>query len=725
MGVMAMGTAFLLLSPAPSASDTSASFDGNQLSQSLNPYLREHADNPIEWYEWGERAFDVAQQSGKLIFLSIGYLSCHWCHVMQEESFMDEEVARLLNEDFVSILVDREERPDIDHHYLLVSQLITGRGGWPLNIIMTPDGKPFFAATYIPRDSRAGRMGMIELLPLAVETWNTRRDEVDEAGNSIESALRELDSADHAGEELNQGDVEAAFRQLVQQFDREYGGFGTAPKFPQAHNVIFLLRHWKRTGSTPALNMAVRTLTAMRQGGIYDQVGYGFHRYATDAGWEVPHFEKMLYDQAMLALAYIEAYLATEDEVFADTAEEILAYVLRDLHSPQGAFFSAEDADSEGEEGTFYLWSTAEIRESLGDNEDFVLSSFRLREEGNFNNEATGQPSGLNILLPVPDVFFDVEKRKLWQRVRREMFALRENRTRPLVDRKILTDWNGLMIAALARIGAILDRPDLVQAARNATDFIIDTMIENSQSQPVELYHRYWNGNAGINGQLNDYAFFAMGLLELYQAVFDVKYLELAVNLTDTMIDLFWNEGFYSARDPEQITDRQSGRESVFLIRGKSSIDAALPSGNSIAMNNLVRLSRMTGDPKYESYARAIGASFGLLIKRAPSLHAMMLTNVDFLSGSSYEIVLVGDASEDDMKSMLAALRKMYIPSSVIILKGDTSLTRLAPYTEFYTSIDGKATAYVCQNFTCNLPTTDIPTMISQLDRTVSVDSLN
>ena len=386
--------------------------------------------------------------------------------------------------------------------------------------------------------------------------------------------------------------------------------------------------------------------------------------------------------------------------------------------SPEGAFYSAEDADSEGEEGKFYFWSVDEIREILGNDADFVIDAFEVKIEGNFNNEVTGRPNGLNILLPDPELFVDPDKRQRWDSAREILLSEREKRIRPLVDTKILTDWNGLIIAAFARAGAVLEQPRYVDAAREAADFIIDSMTFETKQKTVELYHRYWNGNSGVEGQLDDYAYFSMGLIELYQASFDPAYLELAQTLNVQMLDIFWdsaNGGLFAVRNPAGQPDYRSSPESALLIRGKNSIDAALPSGNSIAMLNLARLNRLTGNLAFQEYARAIGKAFGSLAKQAPSLYTMMLTSVDFLLGDSYEIVLVGDPADEGMQKMISALRKEYLPSAVVILKTGPSMARIAPYTEHYTAIDGKATAYVCQNFTCNLPTTDIAAMISQL----------
>ncbi|MDQ7785669.1 MAG: thioredoxin domain-containing protein, partial [Desulfomonilaceae bacterium] len=508
---------------------------GNRLLNEKSPYLLQHAYNPVDWYPWGPEAFEKARTEQKPIFLSIGYSTCHWCHVMEHESFENEETAALMNGTFVSIKVDREERPDLDHLYMSVAQMMTGRGGWPLNVIMTPDKRPFFAGTYFPKESRFGRIGMDDLCNRIAELWSTRRDEVLQSAGKIVSAIRQVPD-EQPGEAPDKSVLESAFRQLSQRFDPRRGGFGEAPKFPTPHNMLFLLRYWKRTGDSSALHMVEKTLEALRRGGVYDHVGFGFHRYSTDAEWLVPHFEKMLYDQAMLATAYLEAYQATGNDLYGRTADEIFTYVLRDMTSPQGGFYSAEDADSEGEEGKFYVWTLEEVRRILDDEEaEAVTEAFSLTADGNFREEATGRITGANIphmrksldqvarTLDIP-----VEHaRDLVERARRKLFEAREKRIHPHKDDKILTDWNGLMIAALAKGARVLGKPEYARAAAQAADFILGTL----RSGDGRLLHRYRDGEAGLPAHVDDYAFFIWGLLELYEASFEVKYLKTALDL--------------------------------------------------------------------------------------------------------------------------------------------------------------------------------------------------
>ncbi len=465
----------------------------NRLKNEKSPYLLQHADNPVDWYPWGPEAFEKARQEDKPIFLSIGYSTCHWCHVMEHESFEDEEVARLLNQTFVSIKVDREERPDIDQLYMTVAQLMTGGGGWPLNIFMTPDKEPFFAATYIPKENRYGRLGLMELIPRVDELWRTSRQELLSSADRIVAALKQV-SESQGSSLLDASVLDKAYQQLLDSFDKDLGGFGSAPKFPSPHNFYFLLRYWQRSGREEALDMVEKTLQAMRAGGIYDHVGFGFHRYSTDAGWLVPHFEKMLYDQALLTLAYTEVFQATGKSFYQTTAREILSYILRDMQSPEGAFYSAEDADSEGEEGKFYLWSYDELENLLSDRElDHLVRHFGIKPEGNFLDQDGGSSSGLNILHWSRRAN---EAQEDFEAIRKKLFDYREKRIHPLKDDKILTSWNGLMIAALARAGGAFSEKAYTDAAEKAASFILAQMRDGRG----RLLHRFRGGGGGDTG---------------------------------------------------------------------------------------------------------------------------------------------------------------------------------------------------------------------------------
>jgi uncharacterized protein YyaL (SSP411 family) len=689
----------------------------NRLINETSPYLRQHAHNPVDWYPWGSEAFEKAQRENKPIFLSIGYSTCHWCHVMAHESFEHPEVASLMNEVFVSIKVDREERPDIDNVYMSFCQMMTGGGGWPLSIIMTPDKKPFFAATYIPREGRFGLLGMMKLIPRIRELWTTQQGEALTLSHRIATALQQT-SQNAPGEELGEATLELTYEQLVQRFDEQHAGFGSAPKFPTPHNLLFLLRYWKRKGNARALEMVEKTLQAMQRGGIYDHVGFGFHRYSTDSQWLVPHFEKMLYDQAMLAMAYTEAYQAAGKEDYAKTAREILTYVLRDMRAPEGGFYSAEDADSEGKEGKFYLWTQEEVRQAFG-NEDanFVAQVFNIEKDGNFTEEATGKKSGTNILhlrKPLEEIASDLNlsPQDLQARLklaRKKLFGYREKRIHPMKDDKILTDWNGLMIAALAKGAQAFDKAEYAEAARNAADFILGNMRKPNG----RLLHRYRDGHAGIEANLYDYAFLIWGLIELYEAVFDLRYLKVALKLTNDMLKHFWDEdgdGLYLTPDDG---------ESLF-VRKKEIYDGAIPSGNSVAMLDLLRLGRITADSDLEEKAAKIRRAFSGKVKQSPSAHTQLMVALDFAIGRCYEVVIAGNTEAEDTKAMVKVLRTRFLPNKVILFypseQKSPEIVKLAEFTRNQSSIENKATAYVCLNYNCKLPTTDINKMLELLN---------
>ncbi|MFN2114641.1 MAG: thioredoxin domain-containing protein [Anaerolineae bacterium] len=688
----------------------------NRLARELSPYLLQHAGNPVDWYPWGEEAFERARADDKPIWLSIGYATCHWCHVMERESFEDESVAALMNDAFVNIKVDREERPDIDAVYMTVCQMISQSCGWPLNVVLTPDGEPFFATTYVPRDSRFGRRGMTELVPHIAGLWSERRDEIVGAAADFKQRLVDV-SAGTSGDELGRAALDTATGALVGAHDGAHGGFGRAPKFPTPHNLSFLLRQWRRTGDEALLEIVESTLRAMRRGGVFDHVGRGFHRYSTDREWRLPHFEKMLYDQALLTLAYVEAFQATGHMEHATTAREIIDYVQRDMTSPEGGFYSAEDADSEGEEGRFYVWTESELREVLGD-EDYRLVEgvFDVKPGGNFADEATGRRTGANV-LHMPRGLEDAAARlgvgtdairDRLEPIRRQLLERRAERVRPLLDDKILTDWNGLMIAALAKAGAALDEQTYVEAAERAAAFVIRQM----RCPDGRLLHRYRAGESGIAATLDDYAFLTWGLLELYEATGDASHLAAALELTDAMIDRFWDEdggGFFlTAADAEEL-----------VVRPKETYDGAVPSGNSVAMLNMLRLARMTGRSDLEQRAAALSRAFGAGVTRAPASHAMLLSAVDFGMGPAREIVVVGDPAGPDTGAMLRRLRREYLPNAVLAFRpvGGSSavIDALAPYVSGQEPVDERATAYVCEDHVCHEPTTDVEKALGQL----------
>ncbi|MFC1982254.1 thioredoxin domain-containing protein [Chloroflexota bacterium] len=688
----------------------------NMLISQKSPYLLQHAENPVNWYPWSEEAFGKAGKENKPVFLSIGYSTCHWCHVMAHESFEDPEVAKLMNETFVSVKVDREERPDIDGVYMTVCQMMTGSGGWPLTIIMTPNKEPFFAATYIPKEARFGRAGMLTLIPRIKELWSTRQPEVLSSATQVYCTLQN-NAPGAPGEGLNEPLLHLAYEQLLERFDEHHGGFGSAPKFPTPHNLLFLLRYWKRTGNDKALNMVERTLQSMRRGGIHDNIGFGFHRYSTDSRWLVPHFEKMLYDQALLAIAYTEAYQATKREEYAQTAHEIFTYVMRDTTSPEGAFYSAEDADSEGEEGKFYLWKNDEIQKVLShEGTDLAVRLFNITTSGNFTDEVAGRKTGRNILhltksieelasdlsMSVPDLRARIEE------IREELFAYREKRIHPHKDDKILTDWNGLMIAALAKGAQVFDEPRYASAARRGADFI----LKNVRTSEGRLLHRYRDGEAALTAHVDDYAFLIYGLLELYEATFEVNYLETALALNEDLIRHFWdheNGGLYfTADDGEKL-----------LVRQKEIYDGAVPSGNSVAMLNLLRLGHITAGADFEEKAAKIGRAFYSSVSQLPSAYTQLLVAADFAIGPSYEVVIAGDLQTGDTRQMLDAIRRIFLPNKIVILhptnQKPPSIDDIVPFIKDHSSIDGKATAYVCLDYNCQLPTKDIGSMLELL----------
>ena len=604
----------------------------NRLIKEKSPYLLQHAHNPVDWYPWGDEAFKRAEEEDKPIFLSIGYSTCHWCHVMEKESFEDSEVAKLMNDTFISIKVDREERPDLDNFYMTVCQILTGSGGWPLNIVMTPDKKPFFAATYIPKESSFGRTGIMKLLPRIKEIWVERRSEVLESAAKIIEALKGMEKGS-AGADIDIAVLKKAYQELLTRFDKEYGGFSDAPKFPTPHNFLFLLCYWRRFKDEAALEMVEKTLQAMRQGGIYDQVGYGFHRYSTDKEWLVPHFEKMLYDQALLAMAYLETFQATGNENYCSTAREIFAYVMRDMTSPEGGFYSAEDADSEGVEGKFYIWKEEEIRQILEKKDaDLIIRLFNVERMGNFKEETTRKKSGANILhlgKPLSQIAseFKMPIKNLENRIvsaRERLFEAREKRIHPHKDDKVLTDWNGLMIAALAQGAKALGEPAYAGAARSAADFILQHM----HMPDGRLLHRYRDGEAGIIAHLNDYAFFVWGLINLYEATSEARYLKTALDLNADMLTHFWDghDGglFFTPEDGER-----------FIVRKKEIYDGALPSGNSVAMQNLLRLGRLTGDTSLDEKAAKIVKAFSGHVVQFPSGYTQFLVSADLGMGPS------------------------------------------------------------------------------------------
>jgi len=661
----------------------------NKLIHEKSPYLLQHAYNPIDWYPWSDEAFEKAKSEDKPIFLSIGYSTCHWCHVMERESFEDDEVAEMLNKHFVCIKVDREERPDIDHIYMTVCQALTGHGGWPLSIFMTPDKKPFFAGTYFPKHGRIGMAGFLTLLARINEAWNKNRSELLESSKRITEAISEPDT--YSDEDVPYDIIHEAFRQLKNDFDNIYGGFGNAPKFPTPHNLLFLLRYWHVTKDAVALEMVEKTLDCMYRGGIYDHIGFGFSRYSTDRKWLVPHFEKMLYDNALLAIAYLEAYQATKDKKYAEVAEQIFTYVLRDMTSKEGGFFSAEDADSEGEEGKYYIWTVDEIKNVLGDSDgQKYCELYDITQNGNF--EGSSIPNLIKSTI-------DEKDRAFAEKCRIKLFNYREKRVHPYKDDKILTSWNGLMIAAMAIGGRVLGSNRYTNAAERAANFILTKMFR----QDGRLMARYRDGETAYPAYVDDFAFLIWGFIELYETTYKPEYLKKALNLNDDLLKLFWDKEngglFIYGSDSEQL-----------ITRPKEVYDGATPSGNSVSAMNFLRLARLTGRHELEERAIKLFRIFGRNLIAIPRGHAFLMSAFLYSQSPAKEVVLVSSQQNAHADGMLEVLNEKYMPFTLSMFYSDnhSTLKDVVPFIADYKALDGKTTAYVCENFACQAPVTDM-----------------
>ncbi|WP_321421902.1 thioredoxin domain-containing protein [uncultured Methanobacterium sp.] len=710
------------LNPSPESEKTQ-----NHLKYEKSPYLLQHADNPVDWYPWGDEAFNKAKNEDKPIFLSIGYSTCHWCHVMARESFQDPEIGDLLNQVFVPVKVDREERPDIDSVYMTVCQMITGSGGWPLTVIMTPDLKPFFAGTYFPKDTGPRGTGLRDLILNVKDLWDNKRGDLVKSAEELTSSLQQISKGpipqsskgtqgfpEKSRQELGEEILKQAYQSLSDNFDEKYAGFGNNQKFPTPHHLLFLLRYWKHTGEDSALTMVEKTLDAMKKGGIYDHVGFGFHRYTVDRQWIVPHFEKMLYDQALLAIAYTEAFQATGKTRYRETAEEVLEYILRDMRSPEGGFYSAEDADSEGEEGKFYLWSQDEIMDLLGSDEGTLFSEiYSVSEEGNFKDEVTRTKTGKNILHRSQNwdelsKKLGISSEELWWKTetsREKVFQTRKSRIHPHKDDKILTDWNGLVIVALALAGNLFGREDYLMAAGDAVKFIMTKLHHQGR-----LKHRWRDGEAAVDGNLDDYAYLIWGLLELYEATFQPEYLEIALKLNQTLLEHFLdqdNGGFYFTSDFTQ----------KILVRQKEAYDTALPSGNSVQMMNLEKISLIIDDMKIRETSQGLESYFAPMITQSPSAFTMFLSAIILKVGPSFQVVIIGEKDSPDTQVLLNTIKKEYLPNVVLILKSsdDSLINQITGSLEHKTMVNGQATAYVCGNGTCHAPVNNPDDLINIL----------
>ena len=661
----------------------------NRLINQKSPYLLQHAYNPVDWYPWCDKAFAKAREEDKPIFLSIGYSCCHWCHVMERESFEDEGVAEILNQGYVCIKVDREERPDIDSIYMSVCQAMTGRGGWPLTLFLTPETKPFYAGTYFPKTDRAGMPGLITILNEISNLWRKNRPELLAGSEKIIKAVERVGrgSAKLGNSEL----ISKAYEALRLNFDNVFGGFGDAPKFPSPHNLIFLLRYSYAYKENMALSMVEKTLEAMYRGGIFDHIGFGFSRYSTDVKWLIPHFEKMLYDNALLAIAYLEAYKATGKEGYADVAKRIFTYLLRDMTSPEGAFYSAEDADSQGEEGKFYLWTLDEVRQVLGEKggERFARL-FGIAENGNF--EGGNILNRINIKIPPADEGFV-------ERCRQQLFEYREKRPHPFKDDKILTSWNSLAIAALAIAGRVLDEPEYVEHAEKTVDFILNRLVRADG----RLLAVYRDGEASVPAFTEDYAFLVWGLIELYESTYKPEYLGMALKFNEALLEHFWDkeEGglFFYGDDAEQL-----------IIRPKEVYDGAVPSGNSVAALNFLRLSHLTGRVELETLAQKQFSAFNSAVMSSPQAYTFLLNAMIFFEAKPQEVIITGDFDRAGTQEMIRILHHNRNPliSSIVYTDKQKDLNAVIPYIENYQAIDGRPTAYICRDYACRPPITDL-----------------
>jgi uncharacterized protein len=679
----------------------------NRLANETSPYLLQHKDNPVDWYPWGEEALKRAREEDKPVLLSVGYSACHWCHVMERESFEDDETARMMNEHFVNIKVDREERPDIDSIYMAAVQALTRHGGWPMTVFLTPDGAPFYGGTYFPPVPSRGMPSFQQLLLSVADAYENRRDEVMQSAESVREYLRAstgavMPEAESAGTEL----LDRAGAALLSQLDRRFGGFGGAPKFPQAMNLEVLLRHHHRTGDRSALDGVELTLRQMANGGIYDQLGGGFARYSVDAYWLVPHFEKMLYDNALLSRLYLETYQATGDAFYRRIAEETLDYVLRDMTSEEGGFYSAEDADSEGEEGKFYVWTPDELEEALGP-EDAGLAAryWDVTERGNFE--------GKNILhVPRPPEAvadeFGLSPEELWERIlkiRAKLFAAREERVRPGRDEKVLAAWNGLMLRSFALAARITGREDYRDAAVQNATFLVEKLKEDGR-----IHRSYKDGRARFNGYLEDYAMVADGLVALYEATFETRWLVEADTLFDAVSELFWDgekRAFY---------DTPADHEEL-VTRPRDVYDNAAPSGTSVATEVLLKLALLLDRNDYRQLAEDVLEELGGGMEKVPGAFGRLLCALDFSTSEPREVAVVGDPDAPDTEALLKAVYEDYLPNKVVAgrAQDDDEAGGLIPLLAQRPAREGKATAYVCVHYACQTPTTDPEELSRQL----------
>jgi uncharacterized protein len=674
----------------------------NKLIDETSPYLLQHAHNPVDWYAWGDEAFARAKAEDKPVLVSIGYSACHWCHVMEHESFEDEQTAAIMNENFINIKVDMEERPDVDRIYMDFVQMTTGSGGWPLNVFLSPDKLPFFGGTYFPPVNRYNMPSFQRVLTSVADAWRDKRDELLDSANEVLGEMRRVSIGETTGESLSAELLDTAFQSFVRYFDAANGGFGGAPKFPPAMSMEFLLRYYHRTKNAEALEIVTKTAVKMAHGGIYDQIGGGFHRYSVDAVWLVPHFEKMLYDNAQLARIYLHLFQATKDEFYRRIAVETLEYIRREMTAPQGGFYSTQDADSEGVEGKFFVWTPDEIEEILGPEEAQIFNFYYdVSEEGNFEGENILNVK--NTLAETAEALKIAPERlrEVLETGREKLFDAREKRIKPFRDEKILTGWNGLMLATFAEAAAILDSAEYLEIARNNADFL----LENLQADG-HLLRTWKDGRSKLNAYLEDYANLADGLTGLFEASGEVRYLHEAKRLADLLITEFWDNddgGFYfTANNHEEL-----------IVRKKDYFDNATPSGNSVAADVLLKLARLTGDERYERFAVTVFKLIASQVRRYPQGFGRILAALEFYFNPTREIVLLG--ASDELKN---EIWREYLPNKVVVLAEDADdSAEFIPLLRERTLLDGRPTAYVCENFACRRPVTSAEDLREQLGK--------
>lgn len=658
----------------------------NRLGREKSPYLLQHARNPVDWYPWGEEAFRRAKEEEKPVFLSIGYSTCHWCHVMARESFEDTEVASYLNDNFVCVKVDREERPDVDHVYMTVCQMLAGSGGWPLTIVMTPDKKPFWAGTYLPRRRRFGLPGLIDVLEVLAQAWSEDRETLLEQAEKVTIALRaNMDSGSFEPAHLETGEdpevldivLDRAYERFREAFDEEYGGFGGSPKFLSSHNLLFLLRYWRRTGDRKAFEMVDETLKGAYSGGIYDHIGFGFFRYSTDDKWIVPHFEKMLYDNAMLMLVFTDMAEATQKACHREIVWEIASFLDREMKSPENAFYTAIDAESEGVEGKFYVWTPAEVTDALGSPDKEFMQRYGITEKGNFNGSSI---PNLAYSRERDDVESAMPPRKgAIEKNRKKLLEARERRTKPGVDDKILTSWNALAVAAFAKAARAFGDPDYLDMARDCLNFLTETLVKDGV-----LYARYRDKDVSYRAYLDDYAYLIWALIEMHQTTLDREYLDRAERLCREMVREFWDEGgkgFFLT----------SGGAEELIVRPKDTYDGAVPSGNSVAVMDLLRLSHLLEDGEFAELAEEAIRAMLPSLRKNPMAHAHLLSALDYYAGGAQDIRIKGSLRDATVQAMVEYVRRVYLPNAQILLEESDS-------------DPDRPVLTICQRQTCGAP---------------------